>query len=83
LNKLYFGDNLDILRSQTEAESVDLIYLGSARFNSKRDYSVLFKTPKGHESDAPITAFENSLALGRATASPYQMRPAPGLRCRE
>jgi site-specific DNA-methyltransferase (adenine-specific) len=29
-------------------------------FNYKKDYSVLFKTPKGHESDAQITAFEDS-----------------------
>ncbi|MFI5202221.1 MAG: hypothetical protein ACHQNE_07525 [Candidatus Kapaibacterium sp.] len=64
MNKLYFGDNLDILREHIADESVDLIYLGSARFNSKRDYSVLFKTPKGHESDAQITAFEDSWHWG-------------------
>ena len=27
LNKLYFGDNLDILREHIASESVDLIYL--------------------------------------------------------
>jgi len=64
MNKLYFGDNLDILREHIASESVDLIYLGSAPFNSKRDYSVLFKTPKGHESDAQITAFEDSWHWG-------------------
>ncbi len=32
LNKLYFGDNLDILREHIADESVDLIYLGSAAF---------------------------------------------------
>ncbi len=63
MNKLYFGDNLDILREHIAAESVDLIYLDPP-FNSKRDYSVLFKTPKGHESDAQITAFEDSWHWG-------------------
>jgi DNA modification methylase len=63
LNKLYFGDNLDILREHIADETVDLIYLDPP-FNSKRDYSVLFKTPKGHESDAQITAFEDSWHWG-------------------
>jgi DNA modification methylase len=63
VNKLYFGDNLHILREHFPNESVDLIYLDPP-FNSKRDYSVLFKTPKGHESDAQITAFEDSWHWG-------------------
>jgi len=58
MHKLYFGDSLSILREHVASESVDLIYLDPP-FNSKRDYSVLFKTPKGHESDAQITAFED------------------------
>ena len=33
-NKLYFGDNLDIMRKYIEDESVDLIYLDPP-FNSK------------------------------------------------
>jgi site-specific DNA-methyltransferase (adenine-specific) len=53
MNKLFFGDNLNILREHIADESVDLIY-----------YSVLFKTPKGHESDAQITAFEDSWHWG-------------------
>src|ERR1043165_1977497 len=63
MNKLFFGDNLNILREHIADESVDLIYLDPP-FNSKRDYSVLFKTPKGHESDAQITAFEDSWHWG-------------------
>jgi site-specific DNA-methyltransferase (adenine-specific) len=63
MNKLYFGDNLYILREHIADESVDLVYLDPP-FNSKRDYSVLFKTPKGHESDAQITAFEDSWHWG-------------------
>ena len=53
-NTLYFGDNLDILRDHIDEASVDLIYLDPP-FNSKRDYNLLFKTPKGHASEAQIT----------------------------
>jgi len=36
-NKLYFGDNLDILRQYVQDESVDLIYLDPP-FNSNAIY---------------------------------------------
>src|SRR5512139_2791612 len=62
-NTLYFGDNLDILREHIADESIDLIYLDPP-FNSKRDYNLLFKTPKGHASEAQITAFEDSWHWG-------------------
>jgi hypothetical protein len=45
MNQLFFGDNLNILREHVKDETVDLVYLDPP-FNSKRDYSVLFKTPK-------------------------------------
>ncbi len=38
-NKLYFGDNLDILREHVPDESVDLIYLDPP-FNSNATYNV-------------------------------------------
>jgi adenine specific DNA methylase Mod len=63
MGALYFGDNLDILRSEIKSESVDLVYLDPP-FNSKRDYNLLFKTPKGHESDAQITAFDDTWHWG-------------------
>ena len=62
-NRLYYGDNLEILRKEIKDESVDLIYLDPP-FNSKRDYNLLFKTPKGQESDAQITAFEDTWHWG-------------------
>ena len=58
-NKLYFGDNLDILRAQVATESVDLIYLDPP-FNSNANYNVLFKEKTGEESAAQITAFEDT-----------------------
>ena len=63
MNQLFFGDNLHILRKHIDDEYVDLIYLDPP-FNSKRDYNLLFKTPKGQSSDAQITAFEDTWHWG-------------------
>ena len=62
-NTLYFGDNLKILRDNIRDETVDLIYLDPP-FNSKANYNVLFRSPKGHESHAQITAFEDTWHWG-------------------
>src|SRR5438874_2221711 len=59
MNRLYYGDNLLVLRASVATESIDLIYLDPP-FNSKRDYNLLFKSPKGHESEAQIEAFEDT-----------------------
>ena len=58
-NRLYFGDNLDILHRQAPDSSVDLIYLDPP-FNSNATYNVLFKEKSGEESAAQITAFEDT-----------------------
>ncbi len=63
MGNLFFGDNLDILRKEIKDESIDLIYLDPP-FNSKRDYNVFLKTPKGHVSDAQITAFDDTWHWG-------------------
>ncbi|MDR1853353.1 MAG: hypothetical protein LBR05_00400, partial [Azoarcus sp.] len=68
---LYFGDNLHILREHIADESVDLIYLDPP-FNSKRDYNLLFKTPKGQESDAQITAFEDTWHWGEQAQDEFR-----------
>lgn len=67
---LYFGDNLHILREHIADETVDLIYLDPP-FNSKRDYNLLFKTPKGLQADASITAFEDTWHWGEQAESEY------------
>lgn len=41
MNKLYYGDNLDILRRYVASDSVDLVYLDPP-FKSNQDYNVLF-----------------------------------------
>ena len=58
-NKLYFGDNLGILRENVADESVDLIYLDPP-FNSNATYNVLFRERSGEDSAAQITAFEDT-----------------------
>ncbi len=63
VNRLYFGDNIDVLRENIKEESVDLVYLDPP-FNSNATYNLLFRTPKGQESDAQIAAFEDSWRWG-------------------
>ena len=58
-NKLYFGDNLRILRENVPDESIDLIYLDPP-FNSNATYNVLFHERSGEDSAAQITAFEDT-----------------------
>lgn len=58
-NKLYYGDNLSILREHIDTDSIDLIYLDPP-FNSSRSYNVLFKEESGKESQAQLTAFEDT-----------------------
>jgi DNA modification methylase len=72
MNKLYFGDCLDIIRQHIDKESVDLIYLDPP-FNSKRDYNLLFKSPKGHESEAQITAFDDTWHWGEQAEGEYSL----------
>ena len=57
--RLFYGDNLDILREHVADESVDLIYLDPP-FNSNANYNVLFKAPSGAGSSAQIEAFEDT-----------------------
>ncbi len=58
-NKLFYGDNLDVLRESVATESVDLVYLDPP-FNSNANYNVLFKAPSGEQSAAQIEAFEDT-----------------------
>ena len=58
-NTLFYGDNLYILREHIPSESIDLVYLDPP-FNSSRNYNVLFKDESGTESEAQITAFEDT-----------------------
>src|SRR5438874_2342357 len=69
-NTLFYGDNLPILREYVADASVDLVYLDPP-FNSNRDYNVLFKDERGAESEAQITAFEDTWHWNAITAQTY------------
>jgi site-specific DNA-methyltransferase (adenine-specific) len=70
-NKLYFGDNLQILREHVADSSVDLIYLDPP-FNSNANYNVLFKEKSGEESAAQILAFEGTWGWGLEPEAVYK-----------
>jgi DNA modification methylase len=63
INKLYYGDNLEVLRNEIADESVDLIYLDPP-FNSNAGYNVLFKSASGAGADASIEAFDDTWTWG-------------------
>ncbi|HAT13311.1 MAG TPA: site-specific DNA-methyltransferase [Microcoleaceae bacterium UBA11344] len=63
MKRLYYGDNLQVLREHISDEFIDLIYLDPP-FNSKADYNVLFKNATGERSEAQITAFEDTWTWG-------------------
>jgi site-specific DNA-methyltransferase (adenine-specific) len=69
-NTLFYGDNLDILRDHFPDECVDLVYLDPP-FNSNRSYNVLFKDESGLESEAQITAFEDTWHWGRTAEATF------------
>jgi site-specific DNA-methyltransferase (adenine-specific) len=70
-NTLFYGDNLPILREYIADESVDLVYLDPP-FNSSRTYNILFKDESGKESEAQITAFDDTWHWNQAAAQTYQ-----------
>ncbi|MCL2659265.1 MAG: restriction endonuclease [Acidobacteriaceae bacterium] len=76
-NKLYYGDNLEVLRGSDAngqpnipANSVDLIYLDPP-FNSRQDYNVLFAEKDGSRSASQITAFKDSWEWNAEAARSY------------
>lgn len=58
-NRLFFGDNLGVLREHVADASVDLIYLDPP-FNSNSNYNVIHKDKTGGGADAQIQAFEDT-----------------------
>lgn len=71
MNKLYYGDNLDVLRRHIADESVDLVYLDPP-FNSNASYNVLFAEQDGSRASAQIQAFEDTWQWDQAAAAAYE-----------
>ncbi|WP_263366791.1 DNA methyltransferase [Edaphobacter bradus] len=69
-NKLYYGDNLQVLQYIPD-QSVDLIYLDPP-FNSSQDYNVLFAEKDGTRSASQITAFKDTWEWNEEAARSYE-----------
>jgi len=76
-NKLYYGDNLEILRRYVKDESVDLVYLDPP-FNSRQDYNVLFKEKDGTKAASQIKAFEDTWEWNAESKRVYEELVASG-----
>lgn len=61
-NKLFYGDNLDVLRRKIESNSVDLCYIDPP-FNSKRNYFQIYNN-QGSEDAAQAQAFVDTWNWG-------------------
>jgi DNA modification methylase len=71
MNRLYYGDNLDVLRLHVEDESVDLVYLDPP-FNSNANYNVLFAERDGTRAASQIKAFEDTWEWNEDAARSYE-----------
>jgi adenine specific DNA methylase Mod len=71
MNRLYYGDNLDVLRRHVDDESVDLVYLDPP-FNSNANYNVLFAERDGTQAASQIKAFEDTWKWDEEAARSYE-----------
>ncbi len=71
MNRLYYGDNLDVLRQHVESGSVDLVYLDPP-FNSNANYNVLFAEQDGSRAAAQVQAFTDTWRWDQAAVSDYE-----------
>lgn len=68
MNRLFFGDNLDVLRHSVATGSVDLVYLDPP-FNSNATYNLLYKTPVGDGPGGQLKAFKDTWSWEEDAAS--------------
>lgn len=71
MNRLYYGDNLDVLRRHVENDSVDLVYLDPP-FNSNASYNVLFAERDGTQAASQIKAFEDTWKWDEEAARAFE-----------
>lgn len=72
MNRLFFGDNLEVLRQRIPADSVDLVYLDPP-FNSNRSFNVIFARHETAANDerAQIQAFDDTWRWTPVTEQQY------------
>ena len=75
--RLYFGDNLEVLRRHVADESVDLVYLDPP-FNSNKSYNLLFEHRDGTKVSSQIQAFEDTWEWNTDSARVYSDVVAAG-----
>ena len=71
MNRLYYGDNLDVLRRHVDDESVDLVYLDPP-FKSSQEYNLLFAERDGSQAASQIKAFEDTWHWDEDAARAYE-----------
>lgn len=72
MNKLFYGDNLEVLREHVPDESVDLVYLDPP-FNSNRSFNVIFgRNQTAGDVAAQIQAFDDTWRWTPVTDGQYQ-----------
>ena len=71
MNRLYYGDNLEVLRKYIPDESIDLIYLDPP-FNSQANYNILYKEQNGTQSASQIKAFSDFWHWDQEAQSTYE-----------
>jgi site-specific DNA-methyltransferase (adenine-specific) len=74
---LYYGDNLEILKTEIASDSVDLIYLDPP-FNSNANYNVFFKSPTAEVAQAQRDAFEDTWTWDTKAAMAFHAVLASG-----
>src|SRR5713101_4045572 len=71
MKRLFYGDNLDVLKQHIASESVDLVYLDPP-FNSNASYNVLFAEKSGKQAAAQIKAFGDTWRWDEGAARAFQ-----------
>ena len=77
MNHLFYGNNLEVLRTHIGDESIDLVYLDPP-FNSNRSYNVLFRNKSGDDAAAQIKAFEDTWTWSQETEQVFTEFVASG-----
>ena len=73
VNRLYYGDNLEVMRESVDTGSADLVYLDPP-FNSNRACNVIFgkNARAGNGASAQIQAFGDTWRWTHVTDQQYQ-----------